>query len=121
MENELQSKLVEILTSIQGASAKAADFTMEQLPEIAQAYVAYGQAVHTTWAVVGLLVFVIAWAVMFIKAFVQDEWDRELVCPVGGLLSVFPLLVGLLNLQAALLVWFAPKVWLLKEIAGMLK
>lgn len=43
MKEELQSKLVEILGSIQTAAGKAGDFAMTQLPDIAQSYVVYGR------------------------------------------------------------------------------
>lgn len=117
MKDELQLKLVEILTSIQKATATASDFKMEQLPDIAQSYVTYGLVSSLVWGVVCLVAFVAAWYVI-IK--VEEEGCHDgFLYVFGGLFSLFPLVFGLLNLQTAFLVWFAPKVWLLKEIASM--
>lgn len=43
MKDALQLKMVEILTAIQSAVGKSADFALEQLPDIAQQYVLYGR------------------------------------------------------------------------------
>lgn len=117
MKDELQSKLVEVLTSIQNASAQAADFTMEQLPDIAQSYVAFGLVSSIIWAVACLVAFVAFWS-LIIKGEEEGCHDGFLYV-FGGLFSLFPLVFGLLNLQSAILAWYAPKVWLLKEIASM--
>ena len=45
MKEELQGKLVDILTSIQTAAGKASDFAMDELPGIAQEYVAFGRPI----------------------------------------------------------------------------
>lgn len=119
MKDELQSKLVEVLTSIQNASAQAADFTMEHLPDIAQSYVVYGMVSSIAWAGVGIITFISMWLLI-----VRLERDRDYITSgtfyvCGGMISLVPLVAGLVNLQSALLVWFAPKAWLLKEIASM--
>ena len=117
MKDELQSKLVEVLTSIQNASAQAADFTMEQLPDIAQSYVTFGIVSSSLWAALGLIVFAAAWYGI-VKA-EQEGCHDGFLYVLGGMLSLLPLAVGLTQLQSAILAWYAPKVWLLKEIASM--
>ena len=62
MKEELNSKLVEILTSIQTAAGKASDFALEQLPDIAQSYVLYGRAISLM-----TLVFLIALGLSLLK------------------------------------------------------
>lgn len=130
MKDELQGKLVEILGSIQTAAGKAGDFAMAQLPEIAQSYVAYGR-VSALIAIVGSMMGIgfAIWCAMIVKREVgkyEDIYDSNpmivmplsLVAGTVGLLSALSLIA---DIQMAALVWFAPKVWLLKEIAGMLK
>jgi hypothetical protein len=128
MKEELQGKLVEILTSMQSAAGKASDFAMEQLPDIAQSYVAFGRAYHTFWIVSMVLVLLgIGWGT--IKVFrlasrpegVLDDMPPSFAVAFGSLIGALPFLIFLDSLKPALLVWFAPKVWLLKEIATMLK
>lgn len=117
MEKELQGKLVEILSSIQAATGKASDFAMEQLPDIAQSYVAYGR-VYTTMCVAFAVLFSVAlgWAGnRFSKASEGVSWIA------AGFGSVVPFIIFLTTFSEMLMVWFAPKVWLLKELAQLVK
>lgn len=136
MKEELQTKLVEILGSIQTAADKAGDFAMAQLPDIAQSYVMYGRAYTLVIAVVALIVFCLGFYTVHLTNKKVKEADAEFQkdkeganvyrshyfewADVGPLPYVpFMLGVGIfwVDLAQLLLVWFAPKVWLLKEIA----
>jgi Ca2+/Na+ antiporter len=143
MKEELQGKLVEILTSIQTATGKAADFAMEQLPDIAQSYVVFGRVYGLLLTSAGLaLLCAAAYLVLLgVRAYrrgeseyrqkhptneyrilYRDKFETGLVQFVAGLIaSIFGLSVFLSSLGPTLLVWFAPKVWLLKEIAHLVK
>lgn len=132
MKDELQLKLVEILTSIQTAAGKASDFALEQLPDIAQSYVAYGRAVSTATSILFLLIaigcFRIAW-----HAYKNPwnnskwSWDKNLKRSDSNILVIgFGMFLGSMSLIISTqtfgwLVWFAPKVWLLKELASLIK
>lgn len=171
MKEELQGKLVEILTSMQIAVSKGADFAAAQLPDIAQQYVTYGRISHTFGALVAVVVVVVAgfafhWAHKTEKSekirekaakgaydqkvaeyqVASDAWIRGLsingvasrpsypsnvyeyfgtdqtalkIASVGFAFMGFGGFIA--NSGYLFMVWFAPKVWLLKEIAGMLK
>lgn len=127
MKEELQDKMVEILSSIQTATGQAKDFALEQLPEIAQSYVAFGRA----WALIDLLMALIGfvfclWAANWLR---KNPWEGDfgetrgpsnsalMIVSGGGAVILF--LGVTFSAKAALLVWFAPKVWLLKELAQM--
>jgi hypothetical protein len=129
MKEELQGKLVEILTSIQAAAGKASDFAMAELPDIAQSYVAYGRASAILWLLVGAVL-----ALLGVASFCRARRDEHGVwlfqsafADFGGgyFLALALGAAGVITMAAAanqaILVWFAPKVWLLKEIAGMLR
>lgn len=122
MKDELQGKLVEILTSIQGAAGRAGDFAMEQLPDIAQSYVAYGR-VYYTLAVLGFALAALAtvrW-VMLPATRSNDDFVQVGVTMVGGFAALVAAGLAIGHTSAMLMVWFAPKVWLLKELAGLLR
>ena len=134
MEKELQSKLVEILGAIQTATGKAADFTMAQLPDIAQSYVVYGRVTYALYALVWASLFAASMWVALRKGFFnttavhtkqyyEGDWhESRVAAAVLGTLAAFPCCVGVVNsLSGAALVWFAPKVWLLKELAQLVK
>ena len=118
MNESLQSKLVEILTSIQAATGKASDFALSQLPDIAQSYVLYGR-ISLTSAIVLSLIVVIVLMVVGVKW--SNKIDDGFPFFITFTASMFPIGVILTQFYPMLLVWFAPKVWLLKELAGMIK
>lgn len=120
ISEQFSDKLLEIITSIQTAVGKAADFTFEQLPDIAQQYVAFGRAYSITVLVVSLIFMGFFWYLgNMINKRCQGthESDSGWVMVFPGML---PLLVFLLNLKETILVWFAPKVWLIQEIANLI-
>lgn len=136
MKEELQGKLVEILTSIQTAAGKASDFALEQLPDIAQSYVVYGRM----WAtlVIGALLLGALIAVFVAlrygyldreavykgdNQYRQGDWNegRVFAAVAGTIAAVMLGGATVANASGFLLVWFAPKVWLLKEIAALVK
>lgn len=135
MNEQLQSKLVEILAGIQAATKTAGDFAMEQLPDIAQQYVAYGRAFATVNLILAV-VFAAGSAFVALRFgymnstavhekghYAPGQWKDARVSA-----SIFGTLFGLISLiwilaaaHSAALVWFAPKVWLLKELASLIK
>lgn len=128
MKEQLQDKLVEILTSIQGTIGKANDFAGEQLPEIAQSYMIYGRIGETVSLLIAAAgLFAVVW--MTVRTYrlalrpegVFDDMPPPLAFLFGGLLGMLPFMYFIDKIQTFLLVWFAPKVWLLKEIATILK
>ncbi len=129
MKDDLQAKLVEILSSIQAATGKASDFALEQLPDIAQSYIVYGRAMSVA-TLIFCIMLCVASAIGIRKVCSHAGKHEDLLdCnPVaitfGGGGSVVGLLVGIFSLYDALkfgaLVWLAPKVWLLKEIATLI-
>lgn len=121
MKDDLQNKLVGILASIQSTAAKAGDFAMAQLPDIAQSYVTYGRAQTALCMGLGLLLCM-ACALLYRHAStIQDEKESHGCSFAGSLAGAFGVLFLVMNASEALLVWFAPKVWLLKEIALLTK
>lgn len=132
MNEQLQGKLVEILSGIQSATKAAGDFALEHLPDIAQSYVMYGR-VKTVAISVALLLLGAAllglsrWAYAHpwntsTYSFEKDKNRSEsnyLVMVFPGVFGVGFVMLGLLTFDW--LVWFAPKVWLLKELASLVK
>lgn len=129
MKEELQGKLAEILTSIQTAAGKASDFAMEQLPDIAQSYVAYGrvwltlQALWLAVVVVAALFVAARYGFMSTKKTSYGHWadERIFAAAAGSVIALVSSSFFMSMLQPVILVWLAPKVWLLKELAHMLK
>ncbi len=132
MNEQLQSKLVEILSSVQQAAKATGDFALEQLPDVAMQYVMYGR-VRT---LVVTLFFLTAAAALFatFRWAYKNPWnsspysvDREakrsesnyLVMTVTATLGGISASIGVLTFNW--LVWVAPKVWLLQELASLVR
>jgi hypothetical protein len=131
MKEELQGKLVEILTSIQAVAGKASDFAMAELPDIAQSYVVYGRAVGLFWVVFGIALIAVGLLGLRHARAYTDGQDRTYMdsflrfmyadYAAAVLACIFGAVQLVLSVNQAALVWLAPKVWLLKEIATLIK
>jgi hypothetical protein len=123
MNDELQSKLVEVLTGISEGVSQAKDFAIEQLPDVAQQYIMFGMVWETSLlalyaAFIALIVFGL-W-----KLWRSDAADVETVAfstIFGGGTLILLLIAFVIQLKPVLLVWFAPKLYLLQGIAGLVK
>lgn len=130
IQNQLAIKATEILTQVQEAVKTGAHFTMEQLPDIAQQYVAFGRVM----SVVAMFFFVVAAVIMYTGiTFTLKEANKSDTEAREGLMfvAVFVVIVAAIyalvytscscGLKSDIMVWVAPKVWLIKELAEMVK
>lgn len=127
MNEQLQTQLAEILATLRAGIMAAGDFAMAQLPDIAQQYVAWGRVYETLVLIAFVTLFVMALYVALRLGYcnrtgvVNGCWsEQRAFCAIAGTIaSVTTGLIILLRLGGFLLVWFAPKVWLLKELATL--
>ena len=126
MDEQVQGKALEIITSLQVTVSKAGSFAMEQLPSIAQQYVMYGRVkslVHFgVWAFIAVVLLTTAYRV-YKNPWVDrhGDWKESSFSVVvfGGAIGAFCTLFAVYSFNW--LVWVAPKVWLIKELATVLK
>ena len=116
MNDELKNKSVEILAQIQQAVQSGAEVAGQQMPEIARQYVVYGMVMN--WAMALLFSVVIMLLYRKIRSMKSNDSIGSLPFMIFSALSFLPLCV---YLESALLVTLAPKVWLIKEIADLIK
>lgn len=131
MQQELLNRADAIMTSIGGAINRGAEFVQGQVPDIALQYVAFGRVYETVIMAISIMVFMVGlWLVVNVACRNTYKFNSEygnwhvnrFVCLLLGL---FPLSFGLMeisaNLKSLILVWFAPKVWLLIEISKLIR
>jgi hypothetical protein len=128
MKEELQLKLVEILTQLQDAVKTGADFAIEQLPDIVQQYIIFGRVFNTVTAVfgIGLLIgsyYLFRAALKEVKKDLYHQQDGVIIGGWlgGGTCSFVGVALIFANIKNLILVWFAPKIWLLFEISRLIK
>jgi hypothetical protein len=130
VNEQLQAKMIEILTGIQNATRAAGDFALEQLPEIAQSYVLYGRVqtlIDLAFALAvavagGLLLRAVVAHVNKAGGFINSEPAFVIFGSMSGVaLALFGCVSAFRAASSSALVWLAPKVWLIKELAGLMK
>jgi hypothetical protein len=135
MQQALLDRADAVMSSISGAVSKASDLAVEggkavadQVPEVAMQYVMYGRAVSTVTEVLalfGLWFFgykmFSQWGLINTKNFEGESFERIIFVVAGGAGGVVSFMIAVGNLKELLMVWFAPKVWLLLELVNLVK
>ena len=129
MNDELQNKLAEVLGGIAEGVTQAKDFAVEQLPDVAQQYIMFGMVWETAaFAMLVAATVVCGWMVLRgwrltsdKEASYSDQDRGQMLMIFGSIPGVFTVVASIVQLKAVLLVWFAPKLYLLQGIAGLVK
>ena len=120
----LLGKANEILTSLQGVAKDGYALAVEQLPMIAQEYILYGRVYYTSIVMVSVLIglILIYGAKRCIKIDPKFDGFAIVGCIIAGVywLLVIPILL-LECFKPMLMSWFAPKIFLITEIASLIK
>lgn len=130
MKEELQRQLAQIIAAIHGQASSTGDFWIERLPSVAQQYIAYGRAqaiIDIIMPVLGLLLA--AWLIKHERMHFGAPLDIKskgalisvLINTVAAGLGTYSVIMFVNATHAAALVWSAPKVWLLRELANIIK
>lgn len=143
MQQELLNRADKIFDWIGNSVDKVSDLAIQggqvvaqQIPDIAFQYVTYGRVILTMYILLGFFMYFMAYYTV-IRIGIRDTMKLGTVQGWGGsdwhpLRSVFAItggvtgcLIGSLlifvNLKQAILVWFAPKVWLMLELVELVK
>ena len=121
MNEQLQAQLTQVLSAIMTSVGEVKDFSVAQLPDIAQQYITYGIVMSSVWVVVSLIVSIILLTIIY-KMFRRwdgySEWimfvSFPIVFTVGTVTAFFA------NLHNLILVLTAPKVWFILEIKNLI-
>lgn len=130
MKEELQRQIAQIIAAIHGQASSTGDFWIERLPSVAQQYIAYGRAqaiIDIIMPTAGLLVA--AWLIkhLLVNSGIGLDFKthRAFLSLLTGVvatgLGIYSVIAFVAATRLAALVWFAPKVWLLRELANIIK
>jgi len=131
MSEQLQNKLVEVISQIQQAVSQSSSFVLEQLPDIVQQYVLWGR-VSTALTSLCLLFGVYlcyyfsnkVWKkpMMATNTFSGEEYISEACWLLRWMFPAAAIGFSIRFVETLdLMVWLAPKVWLIKELAALIK
>jgi hypothetical protein len=125
MQTELLKRSDAIMQSISGSISSAVEFSKDQIPDIALQYIAF-QRVYSSTLILCVLLMV-AFAVYLLRYASTTKWTKDLDTRIalnwigGTIFGVLGMILFFANLKALLLVWFAPKVFLLQSLTSLIK
>ena len=121
---------------LSGAVTKTADFATTQAIDIALQYVMYGRLLYTFVILTSLISLILSSWFFFVKGVnntkavvnapgrcIDGNWLAERIVATfgGGFLAVVSFIVCAVNVKEFLMVWAAPKVWLMIQLAELAK
>lgn len=128
MNEELQKQLAQVISSIVTSVEEVKDFSVAQLPDIAQQYINYGIVSSVVWVVLCVIIAAVSIKILFSsvkktnESYDFDDFDDYnfillTSASIGGVLSATFFFFDLHNL---ILVLTAPKVWFILQIKELL-
>ena len=123
MDYQLQAQVTTILTQIATSVGELKDYSVEQLPEIAQQYITYGiwsSSIYTGISFISLIIC----SILFYKGIRNfNKWSEEATAFSIGFAGAFGFISIFLffdNLHKLILVTTAPKVWFILELKNLI-
>ena len=123
MKNELEPKLVEVIGQLQGAVMKASDFAIQQLPDVVQSYILYGRINNLFILMFEIAILYGCWRLykLPVKESYYGGGEAALLKTMfSGTVGGITLFFALFSIQETVLVWAAPKIWLIKELGKLI-
>ena len=124
MQSDLQAKAVEILTQIQEAVAKTTNFALEQLPDVVMQYMIYARIMETLYvAIPAALIALCVYIGLYFSRIMRNEtpFDRWFVMGIISIPATGLVITFLSRLDSFVMVWFAPKVYLLTKLVEIVR
>ena len=124
MNDELQKQLAQVIGSIVTSVGEVKDFSVAQLPDIAQQYINYGIVSSAAWVVLCAIIAVVSIKFLMLSVKKMNEsYTNDAYIPVAifsFLGTVLSTLVFFVNLHNLILVLTAPKVWFILQMKELL-
>ena len=124
MNEELQKQLAQVISSIATSVGEVKDFSVAQLPDIAQQYINYGIVSSAAWVVLCAIIAVISIKFLTLSfKKLNEPYDNDAYIPVAVfsfLGTVLFTIFFFVNLHDLILVLTAPKVWFILQIKELL-
>ena len=122
MKNELEPKLVEVIGQLQGAVMKASDFAIQQLPDVVQSYILYGRISNLVILMFDLVILYGCWRLYKLptKGGMYEDDVVAIKIIFSGAVGGGTLMHTFFSIQETVLVWAAPKIWLIKELGKLI-
>lgn len=127
LSKELLSRADAIFGKIAEATASAGTFAMEQLPDIALQFILYNRVMYTLQMLVGIVLIYLALrlhktGITTRKTCFRESGDDGFAYHVAAMpVWLVASFVNLSGFSPFLMVWFAPKIFLITELVKLVK
>ena len=123
MNDQLQAQITTILAQIATSIGELKDYSVEQLPDIAQQYITYGIWINSIYVGISFVFWIISSIVAY-KAFRNfGKWSEEysVLCSGFGCgIGIISMVTFFDKLHNLILVTTAPKVWFILELKNLI-
>lgn len=117
LSQELLKRADSILDAVGKAASKAGEFASEQLPDIAMQYIAFGRVYETSMLALGMAGGALTiWGTL---KMIENDWSE--LTPLMSIPFLASATVAGIHIKSTILVWAAPKIYLITSIAALLK
>ena len=124
MNDELQKQLAQVISSIATSVGEVKDFSVAQLPDIAQQYINYGIVSSSVRVVLCAIIAVVCIKFLMLSVKKMNEpYENEEYIPVAissFLGTALSTIFFFSNLHDLILVLTAPKVWFILQMKELL-
>jgi len=132
LQQQLLDRADAIFDAVKNATEKAVDFAATQLPDIAIQYITFYRTVYTVQLAIGLILFIFGLYCIF-RVGIFDSWKRgkdkwgywadfrQGAMGMGVISTLVGFLITIFNFRDTVMVWFAPKIFLINTISELIK
>jgi len=127
MQEELLSRADSIFATMKEAAMAAKDFAMDQLPDIVHQLIVF-ERVYLTCIVLAPIILLPLFIALWFKTTKIDAYENDgIIILFGagtimlGVSSFLAFISMLANFKSFLMVWFAPKIYLIQYLTELLK
>jgi hypothetical protein len=122
MNAQLQEQLSQILAQIMVSVGEVKDFSMKELPDIAQQYITYGIWTSAIYTAICAIIIIACLIIGYKIHLYASEHGEEYY--FGFFILMAPLIFSVMglfdNLHSLILALTAPKIWFILEVKNLL-
>lgn len=125
MNEELQKQLAALLAGLLHVAGDAAKFAGDQIPPLVQEKIIFGRVDETLQLVlvVAVCIVSIVLCTRCVRRLIAGKFDDEFGWVFGtvgtGAVALFTLFASAMQLEMVLMVWFAPRLYIVEWLKGM--
>jgi len=120
LQKELLERADSIFTSIASATSNTVEFAKAEIPDIAYQFLLFQRVYHSLMVTLGIALLVISYG-LFKAGAKEPIYERDGHYVSGLISALLGFTVCITYVKSTLLVWFAPKIFLIESMIDLAK